>query len=70
MKMKTPENHNDRLERVIEVVDFYRGMVLDIAEHELGTADSWHFVRGRLLKALGDRGLTGKIRDILSGDAQ
>lgn len=54
--------------QLLEAVDFYRGFVLDAVEQELGGEGNWTFVRGRLLKALGDRGLAGRIRQILSSE--
>lgn len=58
-----------RLEhRLLDAVDFYRGLILDSVEQELGDGDTWTFTRGRLLKALGDRGLTGRIREILQNE--
>jgi hypothetical protein len=59
-------NQRNLERKLVEVVDFYRGFILDIAEQELGSNNNWQFTRGRLLKALGDRGLTGKIREVLS----
>ena len=57
----------ERIEgQLLEVVDFYRGLILDIVEQELGCTDNWTFVRSRLLKTLGDRGLVGKIKELLS----
>lgn len=55
-------------ERMLEVTDFYRGFVMDIAEQELGSNENWQFVRGRLLKALGDRGLVGKLREVIADE--
>jgi hypothetical protein len=52
--------------QLLEVVDFYRGLILDAVEQEIGRSDNWTFVRARLLKALGDHGLVGRIRQILT----
>lgn len=49
-----------------EAIDFYRGLILDLAEQEFLDSPKWPFIRGRLLKALGDRGLSGRVREILS----
>jgi hypothetical protein len=50
---------------ICEVVDFYRGFVLDTVEQEIGGSSNWLFIRARLLKALGDRGLIGRIREVI-----
>ncbi len=47
--------------RIQEIMDFYRGVILDAVEQEIGESRQWLFLRSRLLKALGDRGLGGKI---------
>ncbi|MBS1983791.1 MAG: hypothetical protein JST16_06440 [Bdellovibrionales bacterium] len=63
--MKSPEVH--RLECVLlEAIDHYRSYILDPVEQELGASPSWKYLRGRLLKALGDRGLAGRVREILA----
>ncbi len=65
--MKNTEIQKDRIERgLLESLDFYRGLVLDSVEQELGGTEKWPYLRGRLLKALGDRGLAGRIREILN----
>lgn len=64
----------ERLERrLLEVIDQYRSMVIDPVEQELGCSSNWKYLRSRLLKAFGDRGLTGRIREVLDselGDSQ
>ena len=54
--------------RLLEVVDQYRSMILDPIQQELGNSPNWRFLRSRLLKALGDRGLVGRIREILDSE--
>ena len=56
-KLKTDE--------IIEAIDYYRGLIMDIVEQELADQPNWQFVRGRLLKAMGHRGLERRIREIL-----
>ena len=51
------------IKSTVEIVDFYRGIVLDTVEQELGSSANWSFIRARLLKALGDRGLSGRLRE-------
>jgi hypothetical protein len=61
-----PETQKENLERgLLEVVDFYRGLILDMIEQELGGSANWPFLRGRLLKALGDRGLVGRMKEVI-----
>ncbi len=55
-----------RLERdLLSVVDQYRSFIIDPIEQELGKSKNWNYIRSRLLKALGDRGLAGRIREVL-----
>lgn len=62
--MKTTQKKLER--RLLEVVDQYRSMILDPVEQEIGDSPSWTYLRSRLLKALGDRGLAGRIREVLA----
>ena len=56
-----------QLERqLLEVVDLYRSMIIDPIEQEMGDSPNWQYIRSRLLKALGDRGLSGRIREIVA----
>ena len=65
--MENTENKKDRLERVLmDVIDQYRSMIMDPIEQELGESPNWKYLRSRLLKALGDRGLSGRVREILN----
>ena len=55
-----------QLEQVKAWVNFYRGQVLDLVEQELADSPQWPFVRNKLLKIFGDRGLEEKVISILS----
>jgi hypothetical protein len=69
--MQEHQNQKNRLEdRLLEVIDFYRGMILDMTEQELAGTDNWSFLRSRLLKAMGDRGLVGRVREVLNNEFQ
>ena len=50
----------------MDVIDQYRSMIIDPIEQEIGESPNWKFLRSRLLKALGDRGLSGRIRELLN----
>jgi hypothetical protein len=52
--------------QLLEVVGFYRGILLDSVEQALGEDANWKHVRSRLLKCLGDSGLEGRIREIIN----
>lgn len=52
--------------KLLETIEFYRGLVLDSVELELGESPQWKRLRSRLLKILGDRGLEGRINEILN----
>ncbi len=67
MQEENPKKRN--LERrLLEVVDQYRSMIMDPIEQELGDNPNWMYIRSRLLKALGDRGLSGRITEILESE--
>ena len=67
--MKSTEVQKNRLEQgLLEVIDFYRGIILDAVEQNFGGDDDWPFLRKRLLKALGDRGLSGRITEIIRSE--
>ena len=52
-------------EHTVEAIDYYRGILLDLWEQKLGGSSHWDDHRNRVLKALGDRGLQGRIRVIM-----
>lgn len=55
-----------KVKEVKEVFSFYRGLILDLFEQELGDAKNWQFVRSRLLKVLSpERGLEAKVLETL-----
>jgi hypothetical protein len=69
--MNSNTEQKERLiQQFLDAVGFYRGLNLDLAEQELGTSDNWSFVRGRLLKLWGDRGLSGRITEIINREFQ
>lgn len=53
-------------DQVIEAISFYRSMILDVVEIQIGDTPCWQSTRGKFLRALGDRGLEGRIREILN----
>jgi hypothetical protein len=54
------------LRQLLEVVSFYKGIVLDSVEQACGEDTNWTYIRSRLLKAFGDRGMEGRIREIIN----
>ena len=67
--MNPNESLRERLERrLLDVIDQYRSMILDPIEQEVGSHPNWKYLRGRLLKALGDRGMSGRITEILNAE--
>lgn len=52
-------------EKIKAILDFYRGLVLDAVESEITEIWRWRPLRSRLLKALGDRGLEGKLLELI-----
>ena len=55
-----------KIGEVSEAIDFYRGIVLDICEQAFESDPSWKYLRSRILKAFGDRGLEGRLTAILT----
>lgn len=55
--------------QILTAIDFYRSLVLDGCEAELSETKAWPFVRSRILKAFGDKGLTGQVLSILGAEA-
>lgn len=51
-----------------ETISFYRAIILDLVEQECGEQKNWKFIRGRLLKALGESGLEGRLISIIKND--
>ena len=59
------QSAHQKYQQVLEAISFYRGLILDAVENELSDTQTWPSTRSRLLKLLGDRGLEGKLREIL-----
>jgi hypothetical protein len=61
---------NQKAKKIQEIMEFYRGLILDACEHEMADEKKWRYLRSRLLKLLSaDRGLEHKILVIvLEGD--
>lgn len=58
------EAHENLSKKASEIIDFYRGLIIDAVESDV-TKEQWAKIRPRLLKAMGDRGLEKKILDLL-----
>ena len=52
------------LNETLKAVDFYRRIILDAVEPEFSGFGSWGRVRNTILHAFGDRGLSGRLREI------
>jgi hypothetical protein len=53
------------LDELLEAIGLYRGFILDSVEQELSDSPRWTYLRSRLLKCFGDRGLEGRIKEII-----
>lgn len=60
------QQNKKQTDRLLEVVGFYRGMVLDACEQEMSDSTRWQFLRSRLLKLFGSRGFESKILEIMT----
>jgi hypothetical protein len=68
-KVQNEKLEKSRLERnVLDAVDLCRAGVLDTFELELGDNTNWQSIRARLLRSFGDRGLVGRIHEIMESE--
>lgn len=51
-------------EKILKAVEETRPLILDPVELVVGEGVNWKFLRTRLLKELGDRGLVGRVKRI------
>lgn len=59
------EEKGPRLDLILDAVNYCRGLIVDAVEFEHGDDPHWPQLRSRLLRALGDRGLEGRIAEIM-----
>lgn len=52
--------------RIVSAVNTCRNEVLDAVEQEAGKSERWEVLRKRILKAFGDRGLTGRVWTVMA----
>ena len=57
---------SNQLDQVRGWINYYRGQVLDLVEQELIDSPKWPYMRNKLLKIFGDRGLEEKITSVLT----
>ncbi|MGZ3775208.1 MAG: hypothetical protein ACXVCY_15050 [Pseudobdellovibrionaceae bacterium] len=62
------QNCQKQLENIIEEVSRCRSRVMDDCEIEFGDSLRWNLFRSRLLRIFGERGLEGKIIEIMSAE--
>lgn len=55
-------------QKLMAAIDEYRPAIMEPVEQALIGSSTWNYLRGRLLNALGDRGLAGRIREILNAE--
>jgi hypothetical protein len=66
--IKGPDRYiptTDKEKKLREIKDFYLGMLMDSAEILLDGTKEWTKLRPLILKVFGDKGLEGKIRELL-----
>ena len=54
------------LGEALRALDFYRKLILDVLEEVVPDPKTWNYIRNRLFFALGDRGLAGRLSEILA----
>jgi hypothetical protein len=57
--------HRNKFEQVNEIMRTYQGLILDVLEESFGTSPRWQGARSRVLRLLGDNGLSKRVRDIV-----
>ncbi|OGQ04173.1 MAG: hypothetical protein A2W61_07985 [Deltaproteobacteria bacterium RIFCSPLOWO2_01_44_7] len=57
---------NFKWQQIQEAIHLCRSFVLDSIELEVGDKPNWKYLRSRLLRAFGDRGLENRIQQILT----
>lgn len=62
------QQNTKQLDLLLEMIGFYRGLVLDSCEQELGDSPRWEFLRSRLLKLFGQRGMEQKVISIMTNE--
>jgi hypothetical protein len=60
--------YNSELAQILEAVSLYRSIVMDAVEMEVGDSPDWPALRKRLLRAFGDKGLSRRVVEILTGE--
>ena len=60
------ENNQNAQRQLLDALSYYRGLILDATEQEMGDSPRWKLLRSRLLKYLGERGLEAKIKEVTS----
>lgn len=66
--MQSEKKEFERVQQnILDAINFCRGVVLDTFEVECGESNNWQSIRGRLLRCFGDRGLAGRVIEILDG---
>jgi hypothetical protein len=60
--------HNE-LEQLLELAASCRSQTLSICELGMGSSPQWKFIRNRLLNIFGERGLQGKILEIMGSES-
>lgn len=58
-------NQSDQIQ---EALGRYRSLILDVCEQEMGDSPRWKFLRSRLLKYLGSRGLEDELTKITANN--
>jgi hypothetical protein len=64
------ENVQLKSSQIKQTLMIYTGMLLDAVEHSVCEAKDWPQLRARLLKILGERGLAGRVTEIMISDVE
>lgn len=48
-----------------EIMRTYQGLILDVLEQNFGEHKSWQGVRSRVLRLLGDNGLSKRVQELV-----
>jgi hypothetical protein len=57
-------NRDNKTEQVSEIMRTYTGLVMEVLEQNFGHDKNWQGARSRVLRLLGDNGLSKRVREL------
>jgi hypothetical protein len=63
------QTHQNKFEQVNEIMRTYQGLILDVLEESIGASQNWPGIRSRVLRLLGDNGLSKRVKEIVDNSS-